>query len=205
MFHSDINSSSNPDNQQSAQYLSVPTTSFTSSPATSSASSASSASSTSHRFHPVVEAQTEYFNRTYVQAADNQSSGTTTTMSNYSSPSEYAYSHYTGPRQIVSITEINQMRQTLRHRRVNTLTELHRIERVLTSLPGFMSDYMDEMTDAWGYYVSTNFLQELRGLTRQYPFSTELVEDAKARVYSDPKSSRSWNLAWLLLAKMKTE
>ncbi|KAF8247321.1 hypothetical protein K440DRAFT_682601 [Wilcoxina mikolae CBS 423.85] len=125
-------------------------------------------------------------------------------MSSYSSPSEYSYSyHHTSPRQIVSITEINQMRQTLRHRRVNTLTELCRIERVLTSLPG--PEYIDELTDAWGYYVSTNFLQELRGLTRQYPFSTELVEDAKARVYNDPKSCKSWNLAWLLLAKMKTD
>lgn len=127
-------------------------------------------------------------------------------MSSNSSPSEHSYTTSPAPRRTVSLTEINQMRQTLRQRRVNTLTELCRIERVLAALPSFTADYMGDVSDAWAHYVaSNNLLQELRGLTRQYPFSAELLDDAKARVYADPKSSRSWNLAWLLLVKIKTE
>ncbi|KAI5856927.1 hypothetical protein BZA05DRAFT_441565 [Tricharina praecox] len=124
-------------------------------------------------------------------------------MPSYSSPD---YSHQARPSQVISITEINQMRQTLRSRRVNTLTELRRIESVLTTLPNFTTELIHEITDSWGYYVSSNnFLNELRGLTRQYPFSNELLEDAKARVLNDPSSSRSWNFAWLLLAKIKND
>ena len=127
-------------------------------------------------------------------------------MSSYSSSSECSYTHSLAPCQTVSQSEVNQMRQTLRHRRVNTLTELHRIERVLAALPSFTADYMNDVSDAWAHYVSSNnLLQELRGLSREYPFSAELLDDAKARVYADPKSSRSWNLAWLVLVKINNE
>jgi hypothetical protein len=159
----------------------------------------SSASSSSHRIHPVIEGQTDYFNKNYIKT-DSSSD----TMAMYSIPSEYAYG--SAPRQTVSITEVNQMKQTLRDRRVNTLTELRRIERVLVSLPTFMSEHLRDLEDSFGFYVSSNnFLQELRGISRQYPFSTELLEDAKSRVYHDPTSTRSWNLAWLLLVKIKAE
>lgn len=96
------------------------------------------------------------------------------------------------------------MLHTLRGHRVNTLTELRRIEKVL--IPINVSDYSAPMTDAWNYYVSSNnFFSELRGLTREYPFSADLLENAKWRVYNDPYSSKSWNFAWLLLTKIKNE
>lgn len=96
------------------------------------------------------------------------------------------------------------MLHTLRSHRVNTLTELRRIEKILSSVNAV--EYSTPMTEAWNHYVSSNnFLSELRGLTRQYPFSTELLENAKWRVYNDPTSSKSWNFAWLLLMKVKNE
>jgi hypothetical protein len=37
------------------------------------------------------------------------------------------------------------------------------------------------MTAAWAHYVnSNNLLNELRGLTRNYPFSSDLLDEAKA-------------------------
>lgn len=127
-------------------------------------------------------------------------------MSNYSSPDEYSYTQLPTSRKIVSITEINQLHLTLRNRNVNTLTELRRIERTLSSLQNFAAEHMPEMTNAWSNYVNTNnLLSELRGLTRQYPFSSELLEDAKTRVFNDASSSRSWNFAWLILVKIRNE
>lgn len=62
------------------------------------------------------------------------------------------------------------------------------------------------MTAAWTYYVSSHgLLTELRALTRSYPFSSHCVEEAKRRVYADPESNRSWNLAWLVLRKIKDD
>lgn len=62
------------------------------------------------------------------------------------------------------------------------------------------------MTEAWSYYVSSNqFLTELRGLTRNYPFCGDIVTDAQMRVRSDPESNRSWNMAWLCLQKTVNE
>jgi hypothetical protein len=62
------------------------------------------------------------------------------------------------------------------------------------------------MTEAWTYYVnSNNMLNELRGLTRNYPFSSSILDDAKWRVSNDPASNRSWNRAWLVLVKMRDE
>jgi len=180
-------------NRQSSRYLSA-----SSSSSSIPFSGFPSAIQLPHYFHPVLEAQTDYFNKTFIET-----DAATAEMPSYTSPDA---THHVHPRQLISITEVNQMRQTLRSRRVNTLTELHRIESVLTTLPSFSTELIHEMTDSWGYYVSSNnFLNELRGLTRQYPFSNELLEDAKARVLNDPSSSRSWNFAWLLLAKIKNE
>jgi hypothetical protein len=66
--------------------------------------------------------------------------------------------------------------------------------------------FQGPMTQAWTYYVtSNNLLSELRGLTRNYPFSSDTLDDAKQRVSYDPDSNRSWNYAWLVLAKMRDE
>jgi hypothetical protein len=62
------------------------------------------------------------------------------------------------------------------------------------------------MTAAWDYYVTSNqFLTELRGITRNYPFSGDVVAEAQRRVRADPDSNRSWNLAWLCLMKIRDE
>ena len=74
------------------------------------------------------------------------------------------------------------------------------------------------MTDAWTYYVtSQQFMTELRGLTPNYPFCRDVVTDAHARVIGDGgienkiegrgggATRRSWNLCWLILAKVQTE
>jgi hypothetical protein len=98
------------------------------------------------------------------------------------------------------------MLSTLRHHRVNTLTELHRIEKALISLPNFYTDCMPYLTEAWAHYVrSNNLLNEMRGLTRQYPISAEMVEEARQMVYADGSTSTCWNLAYLVLAKIWNE
>jgi len=62
------------------------------------------------------------------------------------------------------------------------------------------------MTAAWTNYVnSNNLLNELRGLTRNYPFSSECLDEAKWLVLNDPESNRSWNMAWLILIKIQEE
>jgi hypothetical protein len=90
---------------------------------------------------------------------------------------------------------------------VNTLTELCRIERVAAAAsPRDQLAFQAPMTEAWTYYVnSNNMLNELRGLTRNYPFSSAVLDDAKWRVSNDPASNRSWNRAWLVLIKMHDE
>jgi hypothetical protein len=90
---------------------------------------------------------------------------------------------------------------------VNTLTELCRIERVAaTASEEDALAFQEPMTMAWTYYVtSNNLLSELRGLTRNYPFSSDALDDAKYRVSTDPESNRSWNYAWLVLVKMRDE
>jgi hypothetical protein len=62
------------------------------------------------------------------------------------------------------------------------------------------------MTSAWTYYVTSHqMLNELRNLTRNYPFSSDVLDDAKYRVSQDPESNRSWNYAWLVLIKVRNE
>ena len=62
------------------------------------------------------------------------------------------------------------------------------------------------MTAAWIYYVSSNqLLAELRGLTRSYPISGDMINEAYGRVTNDPESNRSWNLAWLCLMKIRDD
>jgi len=100
-----------------------------------------------------------------------------------------------------------QLIESLNTHRVNTLTELCRIERVAaTASEEDQLAFQEPMTSAWTYYVtSNNLLNELRGLTRNYTFSSECLDDAKWKVSNDPESNRSWNYAWLVLIKMRDE
>lgn len=62
------------------------------------------------------------------------------------------------------------------------------------------------MTTAWANYVnSNNLLNELRGLTKKVPFSSECLDEAKSLVVNDPASVRSWNYCWLVLVKVQQE
>ncbi|OAA79044.1 hypothetical protein LEL_02530 [Akanthomyces lecanii RCEF 1005] len=103
---------------------------------------------------------------------------------------------------------IQQLLDTLRHQRVNTITELCRIERAAAACtrPDDARAFQAPMTQAWVRYVTGHqLLSELRGLTRGYPFSAELVREAYARVRADPRSNRSWNLAWLCLVRIRDD
>ncbi|KAI8627804.1 hypothetical protein F5Y19DRAFT_155537 [Xylariaceae sp. FL1651] len=98
------------------------------------------------------------------------------------------------------------MIESLKTHKVNTLTELCRIERVAASCENEeeAQAFQEPMTAAWDYYVNSNqLLSELRGLTRNYPVSGVLVEEAQHLVKNDPSSNRSWNLAWLCLVKIR--
>ncbi|KAI0161972.1 hypothetical protein GGR57DRAFT_498317 [Xylariaceae sp. FL1272] len=105
-------------------------------------------------------------------------------------------------------SSIRQMIESLRTHRVNTLTELCRIERVAASCEEEedAQAFQEPMTAAWEFYVNSNqLLTELRGLSRNYPVSGALLEEALSLVRSDPNSNRSWNLAWLCLVKIRDE
>lgn len=66
--------------------------------------------------------------------------------------------------------------------------------------------FQEPMTLAWNYYVTSNqMLNELRNITRDYPFSSDALDAAKWGVSNDPASNRSWNYAWLVLVKMRDE
>jgi len=101
-----------------------------------------------------------------------------------------------------------QLIESLQSHRVNTLTELCRVERVASTIDNDTDAraLQEPMTAAWDYYVSSNqMLSELRGLTRNYPFSGDILTEARQRVRNDPESNRSWNLAWLCLVKIRDE
>lgn len=92
--------------------------------------------------------------------------------------------------------------QSLRTHRVNTLIELRRIEKVCAGLN--TPDVTEPMTSAWAHFVnSNNLLSELRGLTKNFPFSSECLDEAKWMVIGDSQSTRSWNYCWLVLQKTK--
>lgn len=98
----------------------------------------------------------------------------------------------------------DQLIHSLRTHRVNTITELRRIEKIFAYLDS--AEVTEPMTTAWAHYVnSNNLLNELRGLTRTYPFSSECLDEAKSLVVRDPSSVRSWNYCWLVLVKMERE
>ncbi|KAM7198521.1 hypothetical protein V8F33_005027 [Rhypophila sp. PSN 637] len=103
---------------------------------------------------------------------------------------------------------IRTLIDSLRTHRVNTLTELCRIERVAASCESEEDSraFQEPMTTAWQYYVNSNqMLSELRGLTTKFPFCGDIVSEAKMLVDNDPDSNRSWNYAWLVLVKIKDD
>lgn len=103
---------------------------------------------------------------------------------------------------------IRTLIDSLRTHRVNTLTELCRIERVAAACESEEDAraFQEPMTTAWQYYVNSNqMLSELRGLTTQYPFCGDIVTEARYLVDNDPESNRSWNYAWLVLNKIRDE
>lgn len=96
------------------------------------------------------------------------------------------------------------MLKSLRTHRVNTLTELRRIEKLFAG--DGARPVTEAMTTAWAHYVnSNNLLSELRGMTKNYPFSSECLDEAKWQVIGDPSSARSWNYCWLILTKIKSQ
>lgn len=108
-------------------------------------------------------------------------------------------------KKLISQSSIRQIVNSLSTHRVNTLTELCRIERIAASCDNAADAraFQEPMTAAWTYYVtSQQFLTELHGLTRSYPFAGDVLAEAHARVRADPESNRSWNLAWLCLMKI---
>ncbi|QKX57139.1 uncharacterized protein TRUGW13939_04247 [Talaromyces rugulosus] len=111
--------------------------------------------------------------------------------------------------------DVKTLLTLLRTPRVNTLTELRRIERNL--IPAKINPSLDNnstipneivepLASAWLNYVySNNLLSELRNLTRSCMFSSELLDEAKMLVTADPDSGQSWNFAWLVLNKIENE
>ncbi|KAL8974379.1 MAG: hypothetical protein Q9197_001374 [Variospora fuerteventurae] len=91
---------------------------------------------------------------------------------------------------------------SLRTHTINTLPELRRIERIFSALNA--PDTAVPMQNAWIYYVdSHNLLNELRGLTRDYPFSSECLDEAKARV---PRNGNGGgNYCWKVLKWVKDQ
>lgn len=106
---------------------------------------------------------------------------------------------------LTSQPSTKQLVASLSSHRINTLTELCRVERAAASCDAEVDAraFQEPMTAAWTRYVTSNqLLAELRGLTRNYPFSGDVLDEALARVRADPESNRSWNLAWLCLVKI---
>lgn len=107
-----------------------------------------------------------------------------------------------------NLQSIRNLIESLQTHRVNTLTELCRIERVAASCDSEddARAFQEPMTAAWRYYVNSNqMLSELRGLTSSYPFCGDILTQARLLVDNDPDSNRSWNLAWLCLVKIRDE
>ncbi|KAF1989210.1 hypothetical protein K402DRAFT_461601 [Aulographum hederae CBS 113979] len=104
----------------------------------------------------------------------------------------------------LSQTDKEQLIRALRRNQINTIADLRRIESMFAAIG--TPDVTEPMTLAWTNYVnSNNLLTEMRGLTRNYPFSSHCIDEAKRRVYSDPSSNRSWNLCWLVLTKIQSD
>ncbi|KAL8745318.1 MAG: hypothetical protein Q9184_007890, partial [Pyrenodesmia sp. 2 TL-2023] len=100
--------------------------------------------------------------------------------------------------QNLSKADKDRLLHALRSHLINTLPELRRIERIFAALPSNAPDTTAQpMQNAWLYYVdSHSLLNELRGLTRHYPFSSECLDEAKASV---PRATGNGNFCWRVL------
>ncbi|PGH34156.1 hypothetical protein GX50_03025 [[Emmonsia] crescens] len=97
-----------------------------------------------------------------------------------------------------------QLINALRTHCINTITELRSAERALIKYDP--AEVTQPLSEAWLYYVnSNNLLSELRFVTKNYPFSSECLDEAKSLTISDPKTARSWNYCWLVLSKMQEQ
>lgn len=94
------------------------------------------------------------------------------------------------------------MIHSLQTHKVNTITELRRIEKLFAF--DDPAEVEEPLRGAWAYYVdSNNLLSELRGLTKNYPFSSECLDEAKTLVIGNPASACSWNCCWLVLSAIR--
>ncbi|KAI4145439.1 MAG: hypothetical protein L6R39_003804 [Caloplaca ligustica] len=124
----------------------------------------------------------------------------------YSSPGPQDYKVVTASMssnpQNLSKTDKDRLIRSLRSHTINTLPELRRIERIFSALKA--PDTAEPMKDAWIYYVdSHNLLNELRGLTKNYPFSSECLNEAKARA---PRvGGGGANYCWRVLAWVRDQ
>lgn len=101
-------------------------------------------------------------------------------------------------------TEKAQLIRSLQTHKVNTLTELRRIEKIFEGASS--AETVEPMNSAWSHYVNSNqLLSELRSLTKNYPFSSECLDEAKWRVVEDSANNRSRNYCWLVLSKIRKE
>ncbi|RMD43469.1 hypothetical protein DV735_g1659, partial [Chaetothyriales sp. CBS 134920] len=133
------------------------------------------------------------------------SSGRPASSSPKGQPSHEALpAHFTGDPKTISQNQKDQLIEWLRTHRVNTITELRRIEKIFAFLDS--AEVTEPMISAWAHYVnSNNLLNELRGLTKRFPFSSECLDEAKQLVLAEPATVRSWNYCWLVLTKMERE
>lgn len=96
------------------------------------------------------------------------------------------------------------MIRSLETHKVNTLTELRRIEKIFEAASS--AETVEPMNSAWSHYVNSHqLLSELRALTKNYPFSSECLDEAKSRVVEDATNNRSRNFCWLVLSKIRKE
>ena len=96
------------------------------------------------------------------------------------------------------------MIRSLQTHKVNTLTELRRIEKIFEGASS--AEAVEPMNSAWYHYVNSNqLLSELRALTKNYPFSSECLDEAKWRVVEDSANNRNRNYCWLVLSKIRKE
>ncbi|KAL8948726.1 MAG: hypothetical protein Q9222_005108 [Ikaeria aurantiellina] len=125
----------------------------------------------------------------------------------YSSPGPQNYQVVTASMmsnaQNLNVADKSLLLSSLRAHSINTLPELRRIERIFAALNS--PDTTQPMKDAWIYYVNShNLLNELRGLTRSYPFSSECLDDAKARATAGNGQQGGINFCWAVLDRVRS-
>ncbi|UPX16195.1 uncharacterized protein EKO05_0006609 [Ascochyta rabiei] len=137
--------------------------------------------------------------------SSSSSSSSATKHNSFNTPPAREYRLPTmSPTHPMSLVEKHETLLALHQHRINTLPDLRRTERALAQLN--TPDVSAPMTAAWTYYVASHsLLTELRGFTKNYPFSSHCVAEAKRRVFADPQSNCSWNLAWLVLRKIEDD